>query len=121
MKYLCLIHMPADFEPDPSEKASIGESYVRFDDAHADRIRTQGRLVPADSATVLRVRSGKTMLSDGPFAESKEVVAGFYLIECADLDEALACAAEIPSARYGSIEIRPLVEDWTPASETWRF
>jgi hypothetical protein len=67
-----------------------------------------GRLHPADTATTVRVRDGVTDLTDGPFAVTKEVLAGFYLLECADLDEALGYAARFPLARYGSVEVRPM-------------
>jgi hypothetical protein len=66
------------------------------------------------SATTVRVRDGDAEIVDGPFAVTKEVLAGFYLVECADLDEALALAARIPPARWGTIEVRPVVpvEEW---------
>ncbi|KAA9380790.1 transcription initiation protein [Microbispora cellulosiformans] len=66
-------------------------------------------LRPPDDATTLRVRGGEVLLSDGPFAETKEQIGGFCLIECADLDEAIEIAAAHPAATYGTIEIRPLV------------
>jgi hypothetical protein len=67
-----------------------------------------------ESATSVRVRDGDTEIIDGPFAVTKEVLAGFYLLECADLDEALALAARIPPASWGTVEVRPVVpvEDW---------
>jgi hypothetical protein len=66
------------------------------------------------SATTVRVRDGDAEIVDGPFAVTKEVLAGFYLVECADLDEALALAARIPPARWGTVEVRPVVpvEEW---------
>ncbi len=63
---------------------------------------------PIASATTVRVREGKTLITDGPFAETHEQLGGFFLLECADLDEAIRWAAKIPHARYGSVEIRPL-------------
>ena len=68
-----------------------------------------------DSATTVRVRDGDPEIVDGPFAITKEVLAGFYLVECADLDEALALAARIPPARWGTVEVRPVVpvEQWS--------
>ena len=66
------------------------------------------RLRPTTSATTVRVRKGEALTTDGPFAETKEQLAGFYLIEAGDLDEAVACAAKVPPARYGSVEIRPV-------------
>jgi len=67
-------------------------------------------LQPTTSATTVRVRDGKTMITDGPFAETKEQLAGFYILDCKDLDEAIAMAARVPDAVSGSIEIRPVVE-----------
>jgi len=69
-----------------------------------------GRLQPVDSATTLRVRDGETEITDGPFATTKEILGGYMLLECADLDEALALAARVPLARYGSVEVRPMME-----------
>ena len=63
-----------------------------------------------DSATTVRVRDDETELTDGPFAVTKEVLAGYYLLECADLDEALRAAARLPIARYGSVEVRPVMD-----------
>jgi hypothetical protein len=70
--------------------------------------RFGSRLRSSNTATTVRVRDGETLLSDGPFAETKEQILGFDLIECADLEEALAIAAKHPSARFGSIEVRPI-------------
>jgi hypothetical protein len=67
--------------------------------------------LPTGNTTTLRVREGKTLITDGPFAETHEQLGGYFLLECKDLDEALAWAAKIPAAQYGSIEVRPL---WTP-------
>jgi hypothetical protein len=67
-------------------------------------------LHPVESATTVRVRDGEAVLTDGPFAVTREVLAGYYLIDCADLDEALAIAARLPIARYGSVEVRPVVQ-----------
>jgi hypothetical protein len=69
------------------------------------------RLHDAGDATTVRVRGGETLLTDGPYAETKEQIAGFDVLECADLDEALAVAAQHPMARYGLIDVRPF---WTP-------
>ena len=69
-------------------------------------------LAPMDRATTLRVRDGEVLLTDGPFAETKEQILGFDVIECADLDEALEVAAKHPVAKYGMVEVRPF---WTPS------
>ncbi len=67
-------------------------------------------LQPVSTATTVRVRNGETMTTDGPFAETKEQLGGFYLLNCKDLDEAIAYAAKVPSAPNGSIEVRPVME-----------
>ena len=107
MKYLCLIYA--------EESALAG-----FDDAECvaydTGIRSSGHclaseaLQPVQTATTVRVRNGAVTVTDGPFAETKEALAGFYLVEARDLDEALRLAAEIPPARVGSIEVRPVRE-----------
>ena len=68
-----------------------------------------GRLQRTDSATTVRVREGDTEITDGPFAATKEVLAGYYVLECKDLDHALQQAARVPLARYGSVEVRPIM------------
>jgi hypothetical protein len=84
---------------------------------YVDRLQKSGRLILAQAlqsaatASTLRVRSGKLSVSDGPFAETKEQVGGFFLIEAADFDEAVQVAAQWPSARIGSIEVRPVEEE----------
>ena len=72
------------------------------------------RLRSTDSATSVRVRDGETEITDGPFAVTKEVLAGYYILECADLDEALKQAARLPSARFGTVEVRPVMpaDEW---------
>jgi hypothetical protein len=68
-------------------------------------------LQPTPSATTVRVRAGETLVTDGPFAETKEQLASFFLVECTDLDEALELAARVPSAALGAVEIRPVWEE----------
>jgi len=81
-----------------------------------ESLRTAGLLVansplhPVASATTVRVRDGETELTDGPFAMTKEVLAGYYVLKCADLDEALRHAARMPTARQGSVEVRPIMD-----------
>jgi hypothetical protein len=69
-----------------------------------------GRLRPVDSATTVRVHDGQADFSDGPFAVTKEILGGYYLLECRDLDEALKQASRIPLTRYGSVEVRPMMD-----------
>ena len=105
MKYLCLVY---------AEERRLEE----IDDAEcmvsAERVRASGHsiaaeaLQPVHTATTVRVRDGKTAITDGPFAETKEQLTGFYLIEAKDLNEALQIAARIPAARVGSVEVRPI-------------
>jgi hypothetical protein len=114
MKYLCLIYeneknwettSPADAE------AIMGEYF-----AFTEGIRRNGQYVagealqPTQTATTVKVRNGKVSTTDGPFAETKEQLGGFYLIEAKDLNEAIQVAAKIPSARHGAIEVRPVVD-----------
>jgi hypothetical protein len=73
-------------------------------------LRGANRLRPTSTATTVRVRGGKTLCTDGPFAETKEQLGGFYLLECRDLDHAIELAAQIPTAKRGSVEVRPVVQ-----------
>jgi hypothetical protein len=115
MRYILLIH-DDDAEWDAmtdDERAAIGAEFGAFN----DELRTAGALVvgnelqPASTATVVSVRHGGTVVTDGPFAETKEAFGGFFLFEADDLDAALELAARIPAARRGgAIEVRPVVE-----------
>ena len=78
-------------------------------------LRGGAELQPTATATSVRVRNGDVLLTDGPFAETKEQLAGYYVIECETLDDAIEIAAAVPSARYGTIEIRPQVEGVGPS------
>jgi hypothetical protein len=105
MKYLCLVYM---------EDKTLHDIEDRECHAFSQPLRKNGKIVaaealhPVQSATTVRVRNGKVSTTDGPFAETKEQLAGFYLIDARDLDEALQVAARIPPARVGSIEVRPV-------------
>ncbi len=94
-----------------AERESIVGDYFAF----TGEIRESGNFVdgaplhPTSTATAVRVRDGETLVTDGPFAETKEQLGGFYLVEAADADEAIALAARIPGAKYGTIEVRPVV------------
>ena len=105
MKYLCLVYL------DEKRLDEIPDAdCVAYDTA----IRASGQCVASEAlesvqiATTVRVREGKVTITDGPFAETKEQLAGFYMIEAASLDEAIGLAAKIPPARVGSIEVRPI-------------
>ena len=86
-------------------------SQLRESGAYADGAQLQ----PTQTATTVRLRDGEQVVTDGPFAETKEVIGGFFVADVPDLDEAIEWAAKIPSARYGSIEVRPLVPARVPA------
>ena len=114
MKYLCLIsaekmmeHMP------PADADKHFEEYAEF----TRSIRQSGhyvscnRLQPPDTATTVRVRNGRVSTTDGPFAETKEQLGGFYVICAKDLNEAIQIASRIPGARFGCVEVRPVAED----------
>lgn len=105
MKYLCLVYLD---EKRLNELPD--EDCVEFDTS----IRSSGHCIASEAlesvqtATTVRVRDGKTSVTDGPFAETKEQLAGFYMIDAKDLDEAIGIASKIPPARVGSIEVRPV-------------
>jgi hypothetical protein len=94
-----------------SEMKEMYAAYGRFTKelVAAGAMRGGSELAPISSATTVRLRNGKTVTTDGPFAETKEQLGGYYVVELADLDAAIKWAAKIPSAAFGSIEIRPLV------------
>jgi hypothetical protein len=112
MEYLALIYNDESRwnALSPDEQRAISNDYVNVTATfRAAGVMVDGRpLEGSSSATSIRTRDGKTALTDGPFAETKEHLAGFYLLECKDLDEALKYAAMIPGARYGTIEVRPV-------------
>src|SRR5262249_14284009 len=114
MKYMLLIYdNEADFDKLPERQiAEIMEQYGRFSAAlkECGAHISSHRLRPVSSATCIRIRSGQTVLTDGPFAETKEQLGGYYLINVKDVDEALQWAAKVPSARFGSIEVRAVWE-----------
>ncbi len=94
------------------ESATLFQGYKTFTQEVMKHGIMKGgeKLQPISSATTVRIRNAQTLITDGPFAETKEHLAGFYLVNCKDLDEALALAAKLPDVNYGSIEVRPIVE-----------
>ncbi len=111
MRYLCLIHlderhlkaMPA------ADESALNGRHLDFN----DHLRASGHFIVAEAlesspaGSCVRVRDGKTMVTDGPYAESKEMIAGFYLLEAETMEEAITLAAQIPSATFGTVEVRP--------------
>ena len=114
MQYMILIHddesawaamTPAEAQAKHGEYMTLTEEMMK-----AGVMRSGDALKPSSTATTVRVRGGKTLTTDGPFAETKEQVAGYYIIDVANLEEALSWAARIPSVTFGSIEVRPVQE-----------
>ncbi|HYQ10767.1 MAG TPA: YciI family protein [Gaiellaceae bacterium] len=115
MQYMLLIYNSGDWQDlSPEQQQEIGGAYFAF----TEELQAAGKMVagdalqPTSTATSVRVRDGETLTTDGPFAETKEVLGGYYLIDVESLDEALAWAAKIPGAAYGTIEVRPVVTDY---------
>jgi|SRR5271157_1263684 len=108
MQYLLLIY---DNEKRWSQGYADDEmaEYMAFGKEFAPAIKGGNALQPTSTATTVRVRDGKRLTTDGPFAETKEQLAGYYLVEASDLDAAVAIGAKIPGARFGSIEVRPVI------------
>jgi hypothetical protein len=104
VKYLLMICVDEPFQVEPGELDPT--AWVEEMDGRGIRL-IGDRLRPASDATTVRVRDAEVLVTDGPYAETKEQMGGFDIIECADLDEAIAVAAKHPIARYGMIEIRP--------------
>jgi hypothetical protein len=120
MKYMLLIH------DDEKAWAKISETELKQVMAEyrqlSQQLQASGHYVagfqlqPTSTATSVRIRDGKRLVTDGPFAETREQLGGYYLVEARDLDEAIGIAARIPSARVGTIEVRPVVESPVPAT-----
>jgi hypothetical protein len=117
MRYLVLIYdedtaNPSPDPPDPAVWAQVMGDY----NAYSKMLRDRGAylageaLQPVTTATTVRIRDGQTMTTDGPFAETKEALGGFYMVEAKDLDEALELGAACPGAKFGSIEVRPILD-----------
>ncbi|MEM7193539.1 MAG: YciI family protein [Pseudomonadota bacterium] len=113
MQYLLMIYSAQNAGPQPGDEdfAEFMGEYFAFTRETQDRqaFVAGDALEDVDTATTVRVREGKVDITDGPFAETKEVLGGYYLLECQNLDEAIEWACKIPSARFGSVEIRPIM------------
>jgi len=113
MKYMLSIYeREGDWAAMSEEEQSAGfAEYMALSDelAAAGKLLAAEPLQPVATASIVRVREGKTLVTDGPYAETREQLGGFYLIEVESLDEALAVAARIPGSRYGTIEVRPVM------------
>ncbi|MFL6190571.1 MAG: YciI family protein [Actinomycetes bacterium] len=114
MRYALLIYASEQDWASQTEEESqaVNQEYMAFTKDIIDRGLMKGgeALQPTSTATSVRVRNGDTLTTDGPFAETKDQLGGFYLVDCKDLDEAVEVAAGIPDARRGTIEVRPIME-----------
>jgi len=111
MRYMMLVYLE-ERELDENERQACYDESVRLTkDLHArGQFIAASPLHPVATATTIRIRDGRKLVTDGPFAETREHLGGYFLVEAKDLDEALSIAARIPAAKFGSIEVRPLVE-----------
>ena len=113
MKYLCLIYGNEKDMPNFTPEQGVAMSQAYFD--FTNDIRKSGHMLggdalqPTSTATTIRVRNGKVSTTDGPFAETKEQLGGYYLIEAKDLNDAIQVASRIPGAKTGSVEVRPIM------------
>jgi hypothetical protein len=112
MQYLLLIYENEKRWPNlpPPEMGAEMKEYQTLGETFAKQIQGGNALQPTRTATTVRVRDGKRLTTDGPFAETKEQLGGYYLVEARDLDEAINVAAKIPAARYGGVEVRPIMK-----------
>lgn len=109
MEYLLLIYENEKRFANGYDPAELNE-YRAFGTEHTKAIKGGHALQPTSAAATVRVRDGKRLATDGPFAETKEQLGGFYLVEAPDRDAAIAIAAKIPGARFGSVEVRPIMK-----------
>jgi len=113
MQYLLLIYANENTMDDmpPEQRGAMFAEYKTFteDIVKTGAFKGGDALQPVANATSVQVRDGKTITTDGPFAETKEQLGGYYLVDAANLDEAIATAARIPTAKYGTIEVRPIL------------
>jgi hypothetical protein len=109
-KYMLMNCLPTDRQPSPQEIAEEHPRWAQYmqDLQQAGVFVANHGLQPAETATTVRVRDGETQITDGPFAETKEYFAGYFVIEVDDLDAALQWAARMPSSSYGAVEVRPV-------------
>lgn len=114
MRYMMLIYTSPENDTQPGDEGrdELMAAYAAFSEEarRVGAVIAAHELQPVSTATTVRVRDGRVTMTDGPFAETRETLGGFYLIDCNDLDQALSLAAKIPSAKVGSIEVRPVAE-----------
>jgi hypothetical protein len=111
MKYMLLIYLEEDALDQTEREQCYAESTELAHDLHAKgQFVSTAPLQPTSTATVVKVRDGKRLVTDGPFAEIREQLGGYFMVEASDLDGAIAIAGRIPGARVGAVEIRPVIE-----------
>lgn len=113
MRYLLLIYgdeTAADAYPSPEDMEEYMRPWFEYGARWESIIRGGDALMPTSTATSIRVRDGERLVTDGPFAETREQLGGYYVLECDTLDEALEAAAECPGALYGTVEVRPIMD-----------
>ena len=117
-QYMLLLYAGEAGPQEREARESEMPAWIQFTESLRDAglLLATGRLHPVDAATTVRVRDDETEVLDGPFAETKEYLGGYYLLDCADLDEALKQAARVPLARYGSVEVRPVAAAAMPVA-----
>jgi hypothetical protein len=117
MKYLLLMYadesLDSKFSEEELQAAKKTWAEFRKELSASGVLVSSSGVAPGTSVTTVRVRNDKTLITDGPFAETHEQLGGYFLVECKDLDEAIQWAEKVPTAKYGSIEVRPL---WSPGS-----
>ncbi len=117
MKYLLLMYadeaIGANYTKEEQQAAAKTWAEFRKELAASGALLSSNGVLPGANPTTVRVREGKSLITDGPFAETHEQLGGYFLLECPDLDEAIRWAEKVPTAQFGSIEIRPL---WAPGA-----
>jgi hypothetical protein len=110
--YMLLLYAPEMDPADQAEREAELPLWLELNESlrEAGLLVANGRLHDAESATTVRIRDGETEVTDGPYATTKEILGGYYLLDCGDLDEALKHAERLPVARYGSVEVRPVMD-----------
>jgi hypothetical protein len=108
MQFVALIHADRDFfdQLSEDEQRAVLQRYVDF--SQRDEVVTGAQLQPTSTATTVRLRDGDRLVTDGPYAEVKEALGGFFILECGSIDEACRLVAEIPAAEHGAVEVRPV-------------
>jgi hypothetical protein len=111
--YMLLLYSPEVSAAEQAQRESDMAKWIALNDewSEAGSLVASGRLHPTATATTVRIREDETELTDGPFAITKEILGGYYILECANLDEALRRAERLPIARFGAVEVRPIMDN----------